>query len=73
MTEDVKKFLNYNADKALSNLGLNLCLLKHRKMLNHLFLIHYLQCQMKTMIFSGSGSSYVIGKAEATDDDDWDF
>jgi ribonucleoside-diphosphate reductase beta chain len=23
--------------------------------------------------FSGSGSSYVIGKHEATSDDDWDF
>jgi ribonucleoside-diphosphate reductase subunit beta nrdF2 len=23
--------------------------------------------------FSGSGSSYVIGTAEATTDDDWDF
>ncbi len=23
--------------------------------------------------FSGSGSSYVIGKAEATEDEDWDF
>jgi ribonucleoside-diphosphate reductase beta chain len=23
--------------------------------------------------FSGSGSSYVIGKAVATDDGDWDF
>ena len=23
--------------------------------------------------FSGSGSSYVIGKAESTEDDDWDF
>ena len=23
--------------------------------------------------FSGSGSSYVIGKAIATEDDDWDF
>ena len=23
--------------------------------------------------FSGSGSSYVIGKAENTEDDDWDF
>ena len=23
--------------------------------------------------FSGSGSSYVMGKAEETDDDDWDF
>ena len=23
--------------------------------------------------FSGSGSSYVMGEAEETDDDDWDF
>jgi len=23
--------------------------------------------------FSGSGSSYVMGKAEETDDNDWDF
>ena len=23
--------------------------------------------------FSGSGSSYIIGKAEHTSDDDWDF
>ena len=23
--------------------------------------------------FSGSGSSYVMGKAEETDDEDWDF
>lgn len=23
--------------------------------------------------FSGSGSSYVIGKAEATEDEDWEF
>lgn len=25
------------------------------------------------IFFSGSGSSYVIGKAENTEDDDWDF
>ncbi len=26
-----------------------------------------------SIFFSGSGSSYVIGKAEATEDEDWDF
>ncbi|KJL49160.1 Ribonucleoside-diphosphate reductase subunit beta nrdF2 [Microbacterium hydrocarbonoxydans] len=30
-------------------------------------------CVMNHDFFSGSGSSYVIGKAEATEDDDWDF
>ncbi len=31
------------------------------------------QLVMNHDFFSGSGSSYVIGKAEATEDDDWDF
>jgi ribonucleoside-diphosphate reductase beta chain len=30
-------------------------------------------CARNHDFFSGSGSSYVIGKAEATEDDDWDF
>lgn len=30
-------------------------------------------CYKNHDFFSGSGSSYVIGKAEATEDDDWDF
>lgn len=73
-TEDVKRFLRYNANKALNNLGYEglfpadetrvspaiLSALSPNADENHDF-------------FSGSGSSYVIGKAEHTTDDDWEF
>lgn len=74
LTEDVKTFLHYNANKALQNLGFEalfppeackvspaiLAALSPNSDENHDF-------------FSGSGASYVIGKAVATEDDDWDF
>jgi ribonucleoside-diphosphate reductase beta chain len=74
LTEDVKRFLHYNANKALMNLGYEamfpstvtnvspaiLSALSPNADENHDF-------------FSGSGSSYVIGKAVATEDEDWDF
>lgn len=74
LTEDVKHFLHYNANKALMNLGFEplfpdeLCQVNPAIMAalspnadeNHDF-------------FSGSGSSYVIGKAVATEDEDWNF
>lgn len=74
LTEDVKHFLHYNANKALMNLGFEplfpdeLCQVNPAIMAalspnadeNHDF-------------FSGSGSSYVIGKAVSTEDEDWDF
>lgn len=74
LTEDVKKFLHYNANKALMNLGFEplfpqdvcnvnpaiLSALSPNSDENHDF-------------FSGSGSSYVMGKHESTTDDDWDF
>ncbi|EJF90480.1 class 1b ribonucleoside-diphosphate reductase subunit beta [Bartonella tamiae] len=74
LSEDVKMFLNYNGNKALANLGFEplfapeicqvdpaiLSALSPNSDENHDF-------------FSGSGSSYVIGKAVATEDDDWDF
>ena len=73
-TEDVKKFMHYNGNKALMNLGYDPLFAADttdfdpaiRAALdpsggeNHDF-------------FSGSGSSYVIGTAEATEDEDWDF
>ncbi|WP_448851969.1 class 1b ribonucleoside-diphosphate reductase subunit beta [Corynebacterium sp. 335C] len=73
-TEDVKRFLRYNANKALNNLGYEglfpadetrvspaiLSALSPNADENHDF-------------FSGAGSSYVMGKAESTEDDDWDF
>ncbi|HRO29043.1 MULTISPECIES: class 1b ribonucleoside-diphosphate reductase subunit beta [Micrococcaceae] len=74
LAEDAKKFLHYNANKALMNLGYEgmfpssvtdvnpaiLSALSPNADENHDF-------------FSGSGSSYVIGKAENTEDEDWDF
>lgn len=74
LTEDVKKFLRYNANKALMNLGYEamfpadatnvsaaiLAALSPNADENHDF-------------FSGSGSSYVIGEIVDTEDEDWDF
>jgi ribonucleoside-diphosphate reductase beta chain len=74
LAEDVKKFLHYNGNKALMNLGYEpmfpasvcdvspaiLSALSPDANENHDF-------------FSGSGSSYVIGKAVNTEDMDWDF
>ncbi|MFE3943812.1 class 1b ribonucleoside-diphosphate reductase subunit beta [Streptomyces sp. NPDC059118] len=74
LMDDVAVFVRYNADKALMNLGYParfgadgtevnpeiLAALSPGADENHDF-------------FSGSGSSYVMGKAEETADDDWDF
>ncbi|MFF8828598.1 ribonucleotide-diphosphate reductase subunit beta [Streptomyces sp. NPDC015131] len=74
LMDDVAVFVRYNADKALMNLGYParfgaagtevnpeiLAALSPGADENHDF-------------FSGSGSSYVMGKAEDTSDDDWDF
>lgn len=73
-TEDVKNFLRYNANKALSNMGYEplfpadsaevspgiLASLSPQSDENHDF-------------FSGSGSTYVIGDAEDTSDEDWQW
>ncbi|MGE9552262.1 class 1b ribonucleoside-diphosphate reductase subunit beta [Erwinia amylovora] len=73
-TEEVNKFLHYNANKALMNLGYEalfpaeltdvdpaiLSALSPNADENHDF-------------FSGSGSSYVMGKAVDTEDEDWNF
>lgn len=73
-TEDVKAFLRYNANKALNNLGYEA-----------LFPVDDTQASSAVIgyltptgdenhdFFSGSGSSYVIGKTEEMDEDDWDF
>ncbi|MEV8106834.1 class 1b ribonucleoside-diphosphate reductase subunit beta [Streptomyces sp. NPDC088135] len=74
LMDDVADFVRYNADKALMNLGYParfgadetevspeiLAALSPGADENHDF-------------FSGSGSSYVMGRAEDTADDDWDF
>lgn len=73
LTEDVKKFLRYNANKALMNLGYEALFPKDECNVNPAVL-SALSLESETHdFFSGSGSSYIIGKAVATEEDDWDF
>jgi ribonucleoside-diphosphate reductase beta chain len=74
LTEDVKKFLHYNANKALMNLGFEALFPKEVCDVNPAILSSLSpNADENHDFFSGSGSSYVIGKHEATEDDDWDF
>jgi ribonucleoside-diphosphate reductase beta chain len=74
LTADVKKFLHYNANKALMNLGYDPLFPKDECDVNPAILAALSpNADENHDFFSGSGSSYVIGKHEATTDDDWDF
>ena len=74
LTEDVKKFLHYNANKALMNLGFEAMFPSTVTNVNPAILSALSpNADENHDFFSGSGSSYVIGKAVATEDDDWDF
>ena len=74
LTEDVKKFLHYNANKALMNLGYEALFPKDETDVNPAILSALSpNADENHDFFSGSGSSYVIGKAVNTEDEDWDF
>lgn len=74
LTEDVKKFLHYNANKALMNLGYEAMFPPEVTNVNPAILSALSpNADENHDFFSGSGSSYVIGKAVETEDDDWDF
>jgi ribonucleoside-diphosphate reductase beta chain len=74
LTEDVKHFLHYNANKALMNLGFDPLFPKEVSEVSPAILSALSpNADENHDFFSGSGSSYVIGKHEATEDDDWDF
>lgn len=74
LTEDVKKFLHYNANKALMNLGFEAMFPKTVTDVSPTILSALSpNADENHDFFSGSGSSYVIGKAEATTDEDWEF
>ena len=74
LTEDVKAFLRYNANKALMNLGYEGLFPKDQTAVNPAILSALSpNADENHDFFSGSGSSYVMGKAENTEDDDWDF
>jgi ribonucleoside-diphosphate reductase beta chain len=74
LTEDVKKFLHYNANKALMNLGFEALFPKEVCNVNPAIMAALSPGGDENHdFFSGSGSSYVMGKHESITDDDWDF
>ena len=74
LAEDVKKFLHYNANKALMNLGYEAMFPSNLTNVNPAILSALSpNADENHDFFSGSGSSYVIGKAVNTEDSDWDF
>lgn len=74
LTEEVKVFLRYNANKALNNLGYEALFPNEETQVNPAILSSLDSGGNENFdFFSGAGSSYVIGKAEETEDDDWDF
>lgn len=74
LVEDVEKFLRYNANKALMNLGYPALFPADATDVNPAIIASLSpNADENHDFFSGSGSSYVMGKAVETDDDDWDF
>ncbi len=73
LTEEVKAFLHYNANKALQNLGFEALFPPEACEVNPAILAALSPDSENHDFFSGSGSSYVIGRAVATEDEDWDF
>lgn len=72
--DDVKAFLCYNANKALMNLGYEALFPPEMAEVNPEILAALSpNADENHDFFSGSGSSYVMGKAVETEDDDWNF
>ena len=73
-TEDVKAFLRYNANKAMNNLGYDGIFQAEETLFNAGVMTSLDPSANENHdFFSGSGSSYIIGKMEETEDSDWDF
>ncbi len=71
---DVAVFIRYNANKALMNLGYPAHFDPSQTQVNPEILAALSPGSEENHdFFSGSGSSYVIGRAEDTDDSDWEF
>ncbi|GME29319.1 class 1b ribonucleoside-diphosphate reductase subunit beta [Pantoea agglomerans] len=72
--EEVKTFLHYNANKALMNLGYEALFPAELTAVNPAILSALSpNADENHDFFSGSGSSYVMGKAVETEDEDWNF
>lgn len=71
ITEDVKVFLRYNANKALQNLGFDE--LYKNEQPNPAILSQISGQSATHDFFSQQGSTYVMGTVEAVEDEDFDF
>ena len=72
--KEVNAFLCYNANKALMNLGYEALFPAEMAQVNPAILAALSpNADENHDFFSGSGSSYVMGKAVETEDEDWDF
>lgn len=72
LTEDVLRFLKYNANKALMNLGYDPIYSEDQTKFSA-GVMSSLGGGENHDFFSGSGSSYTMGVHEEMEDDDWDF
>lgn len=70
ITEDVKTFLRYNANKALANLGLDPLFPKENP---NPAVLNQLTGGTNHDFFSDTGNSYSMATVEDLDDDDFDF
>ena len=71
-TEDVKKFLRYNANKAMANMGFGPIFAEADTDIPAYILAALDTGTGETHdFFSGSGASYIVGTAEETLDEDW--
>ena len=72
LTEEVKQFLHYNANKALSNLGYEPLFPAAMTKVNATIMASLFPGSDENHdFFSGSGASYFIATSLPTDDDDW--
>lgn len=74
LASDCLKFLKYNANKALMNLGYEGMFPASETNVNPAILAALSpNADENHDFFSGSGSSYVMGTTQTTEDEDWDF
>ena len=74
IAEHVKPFLRYQGNKALMNLGFEARWSGEEVEVLPSIMAALTPAANETHdFFSGAGSSYVVGRVEETEDDDWDF
>ncbi len=73
LTEDVKRFLKYNANKAFMNLGFNAIFPADETNVSATIISSLTLGGENHDFFSGSGSSYSMIEKEETQDEDWEF